>query len=108
MSQLTSVASGITSGLQSQINSLQGQINTNAVHANAGTALALAATGLHYDDRPGKLSVSGGFGNYKGQTGLAVGLGYAFDTRLRFNASVSGVPNQSDYGVSGGASWTLN
>jgi len=28
--------------------------------------------------------------------------------RLRFNASVSGVPNQSDYGVSGGASWTLN
>jgi trimeric autotransporter adhesin len=108
MSQLASVATGVSTGLQSQINSLQGQINTNLVQANAGTALAMAASGLRYDDRPGKLSASGGFGNYKGLTGLAIGLGYAYDNRLRFNVSVSGVPNQSDYGVTGGASWTLN
>jgi autotransporter adhesin len=108
MGQLTSVAAGINTGLQSQINSLQGQINTNLVQANAGTALALAAGGLHYDDRPGKVSLAGGFGNYKGLTGLAMGFGYAYDNRLRFSVSLSGVPNQSDFGVAGGATWTLN
>jgi autotransporter adhesin len=108
MSQLASVAAGVNTGLQSQITGLQSQINTNLVQANAGTALAMAAGGLRYDDRPGKVSVAGGFGNYKGLTGLAVGLGYAYDARMRFNVSISGVPNQSDYGVTGGASWTLN
>ena len=68
----------------------------------------MAASGLRYDDRPGKISMAGGVGSFKGQTGLAMGLGYAYDTSLRFNVSVSGVPNQSDYGVVGGASWTLN
>ena len=53
-------------------------------------------------------SLASGFGNFKGQTGLAMGLGYAYDNRLRFNASVSGASGQSNYGVAGGASWTLN
>jgi autotransporter adhesin len=104
VSQLNSVATGVNG----QIAGLQNQISTNLAQANAGTALAMAASGLRYDDRPGKISLASGFGNFKGQTGLAMGLGYAYDNRLRFNASVSGASGQSNYGVAGGASWTLN
>ena len=105
VSQLTSLASGI----QNQMNFLQNQLDDNRREAHGGTALALAATGLRYDDRPGKLSVAGGLANYKGETGLAFGLGYtATDVPLRFNLGVSGVPNQGNVGVFGGASWTLN
>jgi autotransporter adhesin len=98
--QLQSVAAGF----QSQLGSLQTQINDTRTEARGGVALALAASGLRYDDRPGKLSLAGGFGNFKGESGLALGLGYAATNRLRFNASVSGVPNQGS--VSG--SITLN
>ena len=72
------------------------------------SADALAATGLRYDDRPGKLSVAGGFGHYKGETGLAVGLGYTATNVFRLNVGVSGVPNQGNIGAFGGAAWTLN
>ena len=77
--QLTSFAVGTQNqinSLQNQIDGLQNQINDDRREARGGTALAWAATGLRYDDRPGKVSVAGGFGNYKGETGLAVGLGY--------------------------------
>ena len=70
--------------------------------------VALAASGLRYDDRPGKLSLAGAFGNFKGESGLALGLGYAATNRLRFNASVSGVPNQGSVGGSVSGSITLN
>src|SRR5262249_35237455 len=95
-------------GTQSQINNLQNQIDDNRREARGGTALALAATGLRYDDRPGKLSVAGGFGNYKGETGLAMGLGYTATNVFRFNLGGSGVPNQGNVGVFCGAAWTLN
>ena len=115
VSQLTSVAVGtqnqinsLALGTQSQINNLQNQIDDNRREARGGTALALAATGLRYDDRPGKLSVAGGFGNYKGETGLAMGMGYTATNVFRFNLGVSGVPNQGNVGVFGGAAWTLN
>ena len=78
VSQLTSMALGTQNqinSLQNQIGGLQNQINDDRREARGGTALALAATGLRYDDRPGKLSVAGGFGNYKGETGLAAGAG---------------------------------
>jgi trimeric autotransporter adhesin len=104
VSQLTSLALGT----QNQINNLQNQIDDNRREARGGTALALAATGLRYDDRPGKLSVAGGFGNYKGETGLAMRLGYTATNVFRFNLGVSGVPNQGNVGVFGGAAWTLN
>lgn len=45
------------------------RISDNGTEARAGTALALATAGLRYDDRPGKLSLAGGFGNFKGHLG---------------------------------------
>ncbi|QWG25402.1 YadA-like family protein [Bradyrhizobium sediminis] len=102
--QLQSVAAGF----QSQLGGLQSQINDTRWEARGGVALALAASGLRYDDRPGKLSLAGAFGNFKGESGLALGLGYAATDRLRFNASVSGVPSQSSVGGTVSGSITLN
>jgi hypothetical protein len=105
------MASGFQSqlgGLQNQIGGLQNQINDNRWEARGGIAVALAAGGLHFDDRPGKLSVAGAYGNFKGASGLAVGLGYAATTRLRFNATVSGSPDQGSIGAVVGGSLTLN
>ena len=66
------------------------------------------ASGLRYDDRPGKVSLAGAVAGYKGESGLAVGVGYAATDRLRFNASFSGSPSQNNYGGVVGGSFTLN
>jgi autotransporter adhesin len=71
-------------------------------------ALALATSGLLYDPRPGKASLAAAFGNYKGMSGLAVGLGYAVSDRWRLNAAFTATPQVNDYGVAAGASRTLN
>jgi autotransporter adhesin len=76
--QLQSVAAGF----QTQLGGLQSQINDTRWEARGGVALALAASGLRYDDRPGKLSLAGAFGNFKGESGLAFGLGYAVERCL--------------------------
>jgi trimeric autotransporter adhesin len=102
--QLQSVAAGF----QSQLSGLQSQISDTRSEARGGVALALAASGLRYDERPGKLSMAGAFGNFKGESGLAFGLGYAATNRLRFNASVSGVPSQGSVGGVVSGSITLN
>jgi trimeric autotransporter adhesin len=99
---------GVSTGIEQQIASLQTQIDDNRREARAGTTLALAASGLHYDPRPGKASLAGAFGNYKGLSGLAVGLGYALSDRWRFNTAVTATPQVSNYGLVAGASWTLN
>jgi autotransporter adhesin len=104
MSQL----SGLTSNFQSQLNGLQAEVTSNQREARAGTALALAATGLQYDHRPGKASIATAVANYKGQSGIAVGLGYAVSDRWRVNASFTSAPQVSDFGVVAGASFTLN
>jgi hypothetical protein len=80
----------------------------NLAEARSGTALALAAASMRFDDTPGKLSVAGGLGYFKGMTGLSFGVGYAASNSFRFNASVSGVPQTGDMGVGAGFSWTLN
>src|SRR4029078_8974388 len=82
-----------------------GQLNDYNREARGGVALALAASGLPYDDRPGKASISGAFGNFKGTSGLAAGFGYTTTTGIRLNASFSGVPDQRNYGVTVGSSW---
>jgi autotransporter adhesin len=102
--QLDSVASGI----EQQVSGLQTQVNYNRKEARAGVALALAASSLQYDQRPGKASIAAAFGNFKGQSGLAVGFGYSATDRFRLNASFEASPATNDYGVSAGASWTLN
>jgi autotransporter adhesin len=99
---------GATAGLSAQIASVQTQVDDNRREARAGTALALATSGLHFDPRPGKASLAAAFGNYKGMSGLAVGLGYAASDRWRFNAAITATPQVNDFGVAAGASWTLN
>ena len=79
--------------------------------AISGTALALAASGLRYDDRSGKVSVAGATSFYNGTSGLAFGVGYtASDQSARFNLSVNGTPwgDKPQVGVVLGASFTLN
>lgn len=113
-SQVTTNTNSITQldgrvgALESGFQDLGDQISENRTEARAGTALALATAGLRYDDRPGKLSLAGGFGNFKGQSGLALGLGYNPSQDFRLNGAISATTNRGDVGVSLGASWTLN
>jgi autotransporter adhesin len=96
------------SSLQSNVAGLQNQVTANQREARSGAALALAATGLHYDTRPGKASLAAAFGNFKGQSGIAAGIGYALTDSWRFNAAFTASPQQSDYGFVVGGSVTLN
>jgi YadA-like membrane anchor domain len=61
-----------------------------------------------FDQRPGKLSIAAAVGNFKAQNGLASDLGYAVNGQWRMNASFSAAPQNNDYGVAIGSSWTLN
>jgi autotransporter adhesin len=113
--RVTSVAPGIAgtdainvNQLSSVVTGLQGQIDANRREARTGIALSMAATSLQYDPRPGKASLAAAVGGFHGQTGLAVGLGYAATDRWRLNAQFSGSPQVNEYGFSAGASWTLN
>lgn len=120
--RLTNVAAGINptdavnvsqlsafaSGFQSQLGNLQNQIIDNQREARSGVALALAASNLHYDQRPGKVSVAIAAGNFKGQSALAGGLGYAVSDRWRVNGSFTASQNQGNFGAAVGSSWTLN
>ncbi|WP_245440716.1 YadA C-terminal domain-containing protein [Mesorhizobium sanjuanii] len=99
---------GRVGALESGFQDLGDQVSENRTEARAGTALALATAGLRYDDRPGDLSLAGGFGNFKGQSGLALGLGYNPSQDFRLNGAISATTNRGDVGVSLGASWTLN
>jgi trimeric autotransporter adhesin len=94
--------------LNQSVAGLQNQINNNLTEARAGTALAFATSGLHYDPRPGKVSVAAAFGNFKGVSGLAGGIGWAVTDRFRLNAAFSGSPDINAYGVVVGGSFTLN
>lgn len=94
--------------LDGRVTGLEAAVADNKAEARGGTALALASAGLRYDDRPGKVSIAGGIGHFKGMTGLAAGIGFATSDSFRLNAAISGVPQRGDVGVSAGLSWTLN
>lgn len=79
--------------------------------AAGGTALALAATGLRFDDRPGKFSVGGATAYYNGQVGVAFGVAGTSETgRVRVNAAISAAPTIDHPDVGGviGASFAIN
>jgi autotransporter adhesin len=94
--------------LDGRVKGLESTVADNRAEARGGTALALAAASLRYDDRPDKLSVAGGIGYFKGMTGLSAGIGYATSESFRLNAAISTVPRRGDVGLSAGMSWTLN
>ena len=105
--QLNNLAS-YTSG---QVARLDKRIDQVAGEARTGTALALAAAALRYDDRPGKTAVAGAAGVYRGKYGLAFGAGHTSeDGRWRYNLAVSFAPAtiKKDIGASIGASYTFD
>ena len=108
ISSLGLASSADIGSINAQIGSLNRRIDTVTTEARGGTALALAATGLHYDPRPGKASLAAAVGTFKGQSGLAVGFGYAISDRFRVNGAFTGAPQTNDFGALAGASWTLN
>nr|WP_206958493.1 YadA-like family protein [Trinickia acidisoli] len=115
---ITNVAPGVNptdavnvEQLNAGINNLQSQITTNQQEAYAGTAAAMAAAGLRYDDSPGKVSMAAATGYYHGQAALAIGAGGTSESgSWRFNGGLSVVPTLSkpDFGVVVGVSHTLN
>lgn len=88
---------------------LTGKIHENQKEARAGIAGAMAAAGLRYDDRPGKASIAGGFGGFKGATAFAAGVGYTTeDGKWRLNTGVSHSFSDNATGWNAAASFTFN
>ena len=116
--RLTNVAPGINGTDGVNVNQLIGAENQWAASLSqldqknqAQTALALAATGLRYDDKPGAISVAAAASGYESHAGLAAGLGYTSGGgRLRYNlsATFAAPSDHADVGVVGGISYTFN
>ena len=109
--QLTSGLGNLQNQFNTQIGGLQSQITNNLAAAYAGTAVSLAAAGLRYDDRPGKMSMSTAIAYYHDQMGLALGLGGTSESgRWRYDvgASISPTLAKPDVGVFAGVSYTFN
>lgn len=88
---------------------LSGEISDTRKEARAGIAGAMAAAGLRFDDRPGKGSIAGGFGGFKGATAFAAGVGYTTeDGRFRLNSGISHSFSDKATGWNAAASWTFN
>jgi trimeric autotransporter adhesin len=76
--------------------------------SRGGTALAMAAAQIRYDDRGGKLSIGVGGAGFIDEGGGALGIGYTTpDSRMRVNAS-GGVSSQGDFGGGAGLGFTVN
>lgn len=108
LANLGLASTGDIASINSQLASMQTQISDNQREARSGTALAFASSRLQFDGRPGKVSLSAAFGHFKGESGIATGIGFALNDRLRFNAAFTGAPSIGDYGASMGMSLTLN
>jgi len=77
---------------------------------NAGIALALSASGLAYDPRPGTTSLAGGGSYYNGHEGFSFGLGHTSDDgNWRYHVGVSFVSpeDHADVGVVAGFTYTF-
>ncbi|RYF12957.1 MAG: hypothetical protein EOO77_16550, partial [Oxalobacteraceae bacterium] len=114
--QLHNVAPG-TSGLDAvNLNQLASvsydlgnDIRSVRTEAQRGTAVALAANGMRFDDRPGRTSMGGAVSYYKGEAGVALGIGHTSgNQRLRYNGAVSFSPNGgSNVGAVAGATFSF-
>lgn len=94
-----------------KIRAIDNRVTDVSREARSGTALALAASGLRYNDAPGKTTIAGATGVYRGQVGLAFGLGHTSDDgRWRMNAALTASPTarKPTIGAVFGASFTLN
>ncbi len=115
--RLTNVAPGVngTDGVNlNQLDLLAGAFNDSirgvVREYQAGNAVALAASGLRYDDRSGTSSIAGGASYYAGHEGIAFGLGHTSnDGNWRYNIAASFVTpeDRADVGVIAGVSYTF-
>jgi hypothetical protein len=105
-SQIGTINSQLST-MNSRLNAIDNRLNEQMQEYRGGIALALASSRLAFDTRPGKFSVSAGYGNFKGTSGMAVGVGYALSADMRVNAAFTAA-ERGDIGASIGGSWTLN
>jgi autotransporter adhesin len=73
----------------SQIGALQNQMSKNLYKANAGTAAAMAAGTLIQAVNPGKSVVTGGYGEWQGQSAFAFGLSHRFENNWTIKAAAA-------------------
>lgn len=91
-----------------RLDNLSGNIREAQQEARGGIASVMAASQLRYDDRPGVLSIAGGFGGFKGQTSFATGLGWTSqDQQWRVNGSMGVSLNTGDVTWGVGASYSF-
>ncbi len=115
--RVTNVAPGIngTDGVNlNQLNLLAGAFNNTIQDVirqdQAGNAVALAASGLRYDGRPGTSSIAGGASYYAGHEGISLGIGHTSDDgNWRYNIAASFVTpeDHAQVGVIAGVSYTF-
>lgn len=102
VNELQAYVDGRFSDVNAQIRSVRNEMRGVA-------AMGMAAAGLRYDDRPGKFSIAGALGGYKGKTAMAFGLGWTHPNQnVRLNASLSIVPDTGQKAWNAGAQWILN
>jgi autotransporter adhesin len=115
--RITNVAPGVAGTDAVNVNQLvaaentwQNNINAYVQQANAGIALALASSGLHYDSAPGTTSLAGAASYYADHAGIAFGLNHtSADGRWRYNIATTFVSpqNGANVGVVAGFSYTF-
>lgn len=92
-----------------QFAALSGEISKTRTELRAGVASAMAMASLKFDDRPGKASIAGSIGGFKGSTSIATGFGYTSeDGNWRVNAGIAHSFATNDTSWNAGASFTLN
>jgi trimeric autotransporter adhesin len=94
-----------TSNVFNQLSSLSGAITQNQLEAQRGIATTAAMANLPFSTTPGKWSPAIGYGGFKGQNAVAMGIQYNADDDLRFKlrATASYVPGSNDVTFGGGA-----
>ncbi len=95
---------GFSADVDARIAASLGDIRDEAHRA---AALGLAAAGLRYDPRPGKLSLAMSAGGWQGKGALAAGLGYtSHGGALRFSGTAA--TSGGEWGGGIGVGLTLN
>lgn len=96
-------------GLDNRMQALDRRVDDVQDEARAGIANALAIGSLRFDSTPGKVSIAGGFGGFKGSNAFAAGVGYTSEESVwRANAGVARNLVSGDMAWNAGLSFTLN
>ncbi|MDO5613524.1 MAG: YadA-like family protein [Paracoccus sp. (in: a-proteobacteria)] len=94
--------------LSAQVSAQGHDIARNRREANSGISGAMALATIRHDDRPAKLSIGFGLGNYKGATSMSLGAGYVSrDEKWRFSGGMT-YGGGNDMGAAFGATYTFD